>query len=88
MELATIAAVLRERAASAPASHRFGPRKVYLRAVLDTTSAEDLAILDQLRRAGLVILARADLVGAMDPALVAASHVRLAGADFHFLVLE
>ncbi len=88
MDLASIAAVLRERAASAPASHRFGPRKVFLRAVLDTTSTEDLATLDQLRRMGLVVLSRADLVAAMDPALVRDSAVRLAGADFHFLVLE
>ena len=39
-------------------------------------------------RAGELTLARADLVAAMDPALVAASEIAADGASFHFLVKE
>jgi hypothetical protein len=42
----------------------------------------------QLRRAGLLRFARADLVAAMDPELVAASEWRLNGATAHFLIVE
>ena len=39
-------------------------------------------------RAGELALARADLVAAMDPALVAASEIAVDGASFHFVVKE
>jgi hypothetical protein len=39
-------------------------------------------------RAGELVLARADLVAAMDPALVAASEITTDGASFHFIVKE
>ena len=66
----------------------FGPRKVFLSEVLGPVAAQDMADVERLRRAGLVMCARADLVSAMDPALVAASEWRLDGATFHFLVVE
>ena len=40
------------------------------------------------QRAGLVSLSRADLVEAMDPALVAKSEVRYLGAAFHFVRID
>jgi hypothetical protein len=67
----------------------FGDRKVFLSTVpgIDLTDADCRADLDVMRRAGLLEFARADLVAAMDPAIVAASEWRLDGATMHFLVV-
>ena len=40
----------------------------------------------RLNREGLIVLARADLVGAMDPAKVAASEITDRGSSFHFVL--
>jgi hypothetical protein len=42
-------------------------------------------LFEDLRRAGLLKFARADLVAAMDPELVATSEWRLDGTTYHFL---
>jgi hypothetical protein len=65
----------------------FGDRKVFLASIpgVDLTDPEWCQLLDDLRRAQLLEFTRADLVAAMDPALVAASEWRLAGATYHFL---
>lgn len=75
--------------ADAAAGTYFGSRKVFLSTIpgIDLADPECVAMLDELRRAGLLEFARADLVAAMDPALVAASEWRLPGATFHFLVV-
>lgn len=68
---------------------RFGDRKVFLGSIpgFDLHDPALLADLDLLRRSRLVELARADLVSAMDPALVRASEWKMDGATYHFLVL-
>lgn len=68
---------------------RFGDRKVFLSTVegIDLGDPDCRWMLDELRLAQLLVFARADLVQAMDPELVAASEWRLDGAEFHFLVL-
>ena len=65
----------------------FGDRKVFLGTIpgVDLADPEWPQLFEDLQRAGLLTLARADLVGAMDPALVAASEWRLDGATYHFL---
>lgn len=67
----------------------FGDRKVFLCRLLDLTDAETCTALQRLHHAGLVRLARADLVAAMDHDLVTASEWRHpeGGATFHFLLL-
>jgi hypothetical protein len=77
---------------------RFGDRKVFVSAVWDelhkrpawaALALDDFkARLVAAHRAGELTLARADLVAAMDPALVAASEIAADGASFHFLVKE
>jgi hypothetical protein len=76
----------------------FGERKVFISAVWHRLAASpaaaglDLARFKQhlidAHRAGLVALVRADLVGAMDPALVAASETADGDARFHFVIRE
>lgn len=76
----------------------FGERKVFISSVWDAlreTPAWSQLALDDLKqqlvaahRARELELARADLVGAMDPALVAASETHTDGATFHFVVRE
>lgn len=76
----------------------FGGRKVFISAVWDelrrsgrwsTLSIPDFKrrLLDA-QRAGSLELARADLVAAMDPRLVADSETLADGASFHFIVRE
>jgi hypothetical protein len=76
----------------------FGDRKVFAAPVWrelrrDSRWAE-LALDDfkarlvAAHRAGALVLARADLVAAMDPELVAASEIAVDGATFHFLVVD
>lgn len=75
-------------AGDASPEHRFGPRKVFLCAVADVLDPDEVATLVDLHRKGLIVLSRADLVGAMDPKLVSASELNVAGyAQFHFICL-
>ncbi|MEO7731801.1 MAG: hypothetical protein ABIY55_12565, partial [Kofleriaceae bacterium] len=86
------------RAAAAVRDGRFGERKVFVSAVWDELRHQarwaELALEDFKARlfaahcAGELALARADLVAAMDPALVAASEISVSGASFHFVVQE
>jgi hypothetical protein len=86
------------RAADAVVDGWFGDRKVFVSAVWDELRREPRwaelglagfkARLVAAHRAGELELARADLVAAMDPALVAASETVADGASFHFLVKE
>jgi hypothetical protein len=90
------AAVL--RAADAVVDGWFGDRKVFVSAVWDQLRRDPRwaerglagfkADLVAAHRAGELTLARADLVAAMDPALVAASEIAVDGASFHFVVKE
>jgi hypothetical protein len=76
----------------------FGDRKVFVSALWDelrkrpawaALGLDDFkARLLVAHRAGAITLARADLVAAMDPALVAASEIAADGASFHFVVKE
>ncbi|HEX7842885.1 MAG TPA: hypothetical protein VF469_35670, partial [Kofleriaceae bacterium] len=86
------------RAAGAATDGWFGDRKVFVSAVWDQLRKgprwAELALpefksrLVAAHRAGELELARADLVAAMDPALVAASEIAADGASFHFLVQD
>ncbi len=76
----------------------FGHRKVFISAVWDElrragrwstlTIADFKSRLLAAQRAGGLELARADLVAAMDPRLVADSETLTDGASFHFIVRE
>jgi hypothetical protein len=76
----------------------FGDRKVFIAAVwheLRRQTAWSALSLDEFKtrlvaahRAGDLRLARADLVAAMDPELVAASEISADGASFHFILRE
>ncbi|HWO23954.1 MAG TPA: hypothetical protein VNO30_34665 [Kofleriaceae bacterium] len=87
-----------QAAANAARTGRFGGRKVFISAVWETLRATPVWAsleLDELKaqlvtahRRGEIVLARADLVAAMDPALVAASETQADGATFHFIVRE
>jgi hypothetical protein len=67
----------------------FGDRKVFLSTIpgVDLADPEWRQLLKELRRARLLTFARADLVVAMDPELVAASEWKLDDATNHFLVV-
>lgn len=67
----------------------YGDRKVFLSTIpgVDVRDPEWRSLLDELRRTGLLTFARADLVAAMDPALVAASEWEMCGTTAHFLVV-
>jgi hypothetical protein len=76
----------------------FGERKVFISAIwsaLRAMPAWASLELDELKerlveahRRRELVLARADLVAAMDPDLVAASETRTDGATVHFVVRE
>lgn len=76
----------------------FGDRKVFISSVWTTLrqrprwsalALEDFKLqLVAAHRDKQLVLARADFVSAMDPALVAASETRTDGATFHFIVRE
>ncbi|HVK72380.1 MAG TPA: hypothetical protein VM734_03640 [Kofleriaceae bacterium] len=87
------------RAAAQAEQHAvFGPRKVYIAGVWDALRGHPaVAGLDlgrfkgrlvEAHRAGLVSLARADLAGAMDPALMDSSETTSLDARYHFVVRE
>jgi hypothetical protein len=67
----------------------FGDRKVFLGSIpgVDVADPKRRQLFDDLRRAGLLEFARADLVAAMDPDLVARSEWSQGGATNHFLVV-
>jgi len=67
----------------------FGDRKVFLASIpgVDLADPEWRELLDNLRRARLLEFARADLIAAMDPELVAKSEWSQGGATNHFLVV-
>ena len=91
MELKEFAKLVQVAADKTTGKGRFGPRKVFIAAAwrrlklpgLDETNYK--AKLIEAHRAGLLVLHRADLVGAMDPKLVAASEVQYLNATFHFI---
>lgn len=76
----------------------FGDRKVFISTIWDALHAlprwstldryDFKAQLVEAHRKRELVLARADLVAAMDPELVAASETRADGATFHFVVRE
>jgi hypothetical protein len=76
----------------------FGDRKVFISRAWDAVRAipawstislaEFKHQLLALQRQQAIILSRADLVSAMDPALVEASEIRTDGASFHFIVRQ
>ena len=88
--------VVREDAQLLYAFASIGERKLFLSALWRALSPElpeynresFKEALVQAHRAGLLRLARADLVEAMDAAEVRASEVRYLTASFHFLILD
>lgn len=71
---------------------RFG-RKVFISEIWKRLRSYDSMSLPEfktqllrLNRKGLIVLARADLVGAMDPAKVTASEITDRGSSFHFVL--
>jgi hypothetical protein len=93
--LAEFAAAARRAVAATghDAHQRYGVRKVFLAAVHATLGGEGAIQLEAFKRrmvrahrAGLLVLARADLVAAMPPAAVAGSEVSEGGAEFHFVL--
>ena len=96
-ELRPFAADVRD-VATATRDGVFGDRKVFIAAVwheLRRSPSWSSLTLDEFKarlviahRAGDLALARADLVAAMDPDLVAASETTTDGASFHFIVRE
>ena len=93
--LADLAAAARRAVAAIghDANERFGARKVFLAAVHAALGGEGAIDLEAFKRrmvtahrAGLLVLARADLVAAMPEAAIAASKVCDDGAEFHFVI--
>ena len=80
------------------ATGRFGERKVFIAAAWHALCRRpgyaSLALDDfksqlvRAHRSGALVLARADLVAAMDPELVIASETDADGTTFHFVVRE
>ena len=93
--LAEFAAAARRAVATTghDANQRYGWRKVFLAAVHGALGGEGAIHLEAFKRrmvsahrAGLLVLARADLVAAMPQAAVADSEVSEGGAEFHFVL--
>jgi hypothetical protein len=91
-DLPSFAAVVNRAAAASPTGW-FGPNKVFINHV--HRQLADGGSLDAFKRrlveantAGLVTLARADLVGAMDPVDVRESETRYLTAEFHFIRVD
>jgi len=97
-DLPTFAATVRALAESSPPDARFHGNKVFISALWRASQQEPgfprLGLEDfkqQLVAAnshGLLQLSRADLVQAMDPAVVAESETRYLNASFHFVLVE
>lgn len=83
------------RAARAPDTVRFGEHKAFIDSVFEQYASAEKDPLTELgmfkqqlvaaHRKGLLTLARADLVEAMDPKRVAASETRYLNSTFHFV---
>ena len=95
--LADVAAAVRRGVAAIgqDANERYGTCKVFLAAAHAALRGEGAVNLEAFKRrmvaahrAGLLVLARADLVAAMPRATVAASEVSEDGAEFHFVLDE
>lgn len=78
---------------TAPASDRYGPHKVFVSRLWDRIGGDLRMTLPQfkawlvaLNRTGAADLARADLVGAMNPRDVERSEINDHGATFHFVL--
>ncbi|HEY0484463.1 MAG TPA: hypothetical protein VGD37_43380 [Kofleriaceae bacterium] len=94
--LTNFAATVRDAIARVPESGRFGSRKVFVSAIWEALRDADRARqnLDTFKaglfaahRAQLLSLARADLVAAMPPGMVATSQMEPdRGVTFHFVV--
>lgn len=93
--LADLAAAARRAVAAIgrDVNERYGTRKVFLAVVHAALGGENAINLEAFKRrmvsahrAGLLVLARADLVAAMPQATVAASEVSDGGAEFHFVL--
>jgi hypothetical protein len=83
-----------QEAAARPTTRKFGTDRAFIASVFEAfgrkVSKQDFVRqLLEAHRGGRLSLARADLVGAMDPALVRESHVRdpKTGAEYHFVRL-
>jgi len=93
--LSDLAAAVRRAVAAIghDANQRYGTRKVFLAAVHAALGGEGAIDLEAFKRrmvtahrAGLLVLARADLVAAMPRGALAASEVTEGGAEFHFVL--
>jgi hypothetical protein len=75
-----------------PSKGRFGSRKVFVSSIWQELAGSGLGystFQDRLiaaSRLGFLSLARADLVAAMPPEMVAASETPYLGATFHFVI--
>lgn len=85
--------VVLDAVAEAPASGRFGPEKVFIYPLwqkvgrkIKMSLAEFKRWLVDQNRERTLDLARADLVGAMDPTLVRESEIVDLGSAFHFVI--
>jgi hypothetical protein len=85
--------VVRKALAGLKGEGRFGPRKVFIAALWRRVGSQLGMSLPELKswlfeqhRARELLLARADLVAAMDPKLVAESAMQQGNAEFHFVV--
>jgi hypothetical protein len=92
----TLLEVVREALPRVGDDGRYGAEKVFVSAIWQNIERDrrlaDLSLdrfkrwLVSANRDGWLVLARADLVGAMDPRLVAASEIEDQGATFHFVL--
>lgn len=85
-----MAKAIKAAAAKVGPAGRFGDNKVYLCEVAKVMGMEFgafAAVVTKLNNRMLVELSRADLVQAMDPAMVAASEARWLNATYHFIRL-
>lgn len=83
-ELAAFAADVLRRVSEAPERYRFGRSKTFIAALAPTD--DDRRMLVDAHRAGLLTLARCDLVAAVDdPSLITASEVRYLHATWHLV---
>lgn len=86
-------AIIRDAVKQVKGPGRFGDRKVFVSALWRRVGRKLGLSLDEFKRwlasqhrAGKLQLARADLVAAMDPEVVASSQMHDRGAEFHFVV--
>lgn len=85
-------------AVKAPSARRFGEDKVFISSVWDLLHSDpEVSVLGEAgfkralveaHRDGALVLSRADLVAAMDPADVAASETRHLNATYHFIQMQ